>query len=107
MIRLLALKELIFILLIHLILHTSKLVLQMIFKLSRPIELASAVIASKFPIFVVPPHMIFQVPFGDKVLGADLALIVSMALVRLQMHIEVTFLCEFVPTEVAAVGLDP
>ena len=79
----------------------------MIFKLSRAIELASAVITSKFPIFVVPPHMIFQVPFGDKVLGADLALIVAMAIVRIQMHVEVAFLCEFVSAEVAAVGLDP
>jgi hypothetical protein len=105
-IRLLALEKLILILLIHLILYTSKLVLQMIFKLSGPIELTSAVITAKFPIFVMSPHMIFQVPFGDKVLGADLALIVAMAIVRLQMHVEVAFLCEFVSAEVAAVGLD-
>jgi hypothetical protein len=105
-IRLLVLEKLILILLIHLILHTSKLILQMIFKLSGPIELTSAVIAAEFPIFVMSPHMILQVPFGDKVLGADLALIVAMAIVRLQMHIEVAFLCEFVSTEVAAVGFD-
>ena len=78
----------------------------MIFKLSGPIELTTAVIAAEFPIFVMSPHMILQVPFGDKVLGADLALIVAMAIVRLQMHIEVAFLCELVSTEVAAVGLD-
>jgi hypothetical protein len=38
----------------------------MIFKLSGPIELTTAVIAAEFPIFVMSPHMILQVPFGDK-----------------------------------------
>jgi hypothetical protein len=79
----------------------------MIFELSRPIELTSAVVTAKLPILVVSPHVVFQVPFGDKVLGADLALIVAMAIVRLQMHVEVAFLCELVSTKVATVGLDP
>lgn len=79
----------------------------MIFELSGPIELTSAVVTAKLPILVVSPHMVFKVPFGDKVLGADLALIVSVAIVRLQMNIQVTFLCEFVSTKVAAIGLDP
>lgn len=79
----------------------------MIFELSRPIELTSAIVAAKLPILVVSPHMVFKVPFGDKVLGANLALIVAMTIMGLQMHIQVAFLCEFVSTKVAAIGLDP
>jgi hypothetical protein len=103
----LTLEKIILIFLIHPTLHTSQLVFQMIFELSRPIELTSTVVTAKLPILVVSPHMVFQVSFGDKVLGADFALIVAVTIVRLQMNIQVAFLCEFVSTKVAAIGLDP
>ena len=102
----LTLKKLFFVVSIHPVLHTSELVFQMIFQLSGPIKLAPAIFTAKFSIFVVSPDMILQMPFGDKVLGAHLTLIVPMSIVRLQVNIKVTFFCEFVPTKVAAVGFD-
>lgn len=67
----------------------------------------STVFTAEFSLFVVSPDMILQVPFGDKVLGADLALIVTITIVRLQMYIEVALFSEFVTTKVGAVWLDP
>lgn len=49
-------------------------------------------------------HMIFEVAFGDKLLPTDFALVISMSVVTLEVHVQVALLCEFVTTKVAVVG---
>jgi|LauGreDrversion4_2_1035121.scaffolds.fasta_scaffold78871_2 hypothetical protein len=71
----------------NLILNAPQLVLEMIFQLSRSVKLTPAVVTPKLPIFIVPSHVVLQMTFGNKVLGANLALIVSMTIVRLQVHV--------------------
>lgn len=54
----------------------------------------------------MPSYMIFQVSLCDKMLTADLTLVIPLAEVALQVNIKVSLFCEFVSTELALIWLD-
>jgi hypothetical protein len=62
--------------------HTSLFVLLVVFELCWSIELTAAAFTAKLPLFVVAAHMILQMSLCDEMLIADLALIVSVPIVR-------------------------
>jgi hypothetical protein len=78
----------------------------MVFELRRSVKLGAAFPAAELSVLVVPPYVVLQVPLCDKLLRADLTLVVAVAEMRLEVDVEVPFLCEFVAAELALVGLD-